>query len=983
MNMKVTGRVLAACAVVFAMLCPWGQPALAQPGQGAGNAPQTAQRQSDDDGAARPIVDADGFQQWKDDNVTTDEGIGWKIDAQGTLHVRPWKGGEGTTGSMTVDDAWSSLPWHTRRDDIKRIASTGTIHLNANSDLLFYGCRNLESLEGLSGWDAGKLEYGRAMFQDCTSLTNLHGLEHWNFNGSGRPAGLPVHLGAASVDPAAWSDESQYNPGLKGEGMFRGCAHLTDLTALSEWRFPEGGAGDISGMFQDCTGLTNLHGLEHWNVDDIMYLSSMSWYPDVSDRDPAAADMGLFSGCSDLADISALSGWELYDPQTGRGPNYMGAMFKDCAKLASLDALAGWNMYSVASVNSMFRNCTGLTDASAVAQWNVRNLMDPIGMFFDCPNLERIGIPSYQDGGYTFVTNNVSYDESPSSYMGLDADMPQIMREDGVYGPWTWKQFADRLNDSDDGGDAMLAHSAVWMRYSPSWILDYNPNGGVGSMPASMNKIADPATVSRCTFLRFGYAFTGWSTQPADTAALYQEGDAWRPAAPKEGAHYTLYAQWKKLGSGETGPISGDSGMLPGWVQIGSEGTQGAIPPNAVANAQFTNQYLPGAVAVTLKFKKLLDGNVPGTQFGFRLLDSSGAQIQTVHNVGAAVSFAPLSFDSAGEYTYFVSEIGTSDTIDMDTHPVEVKVTVSDDDRHEGNLKATVQLTGETTFRNTSKPASIELRKTVTGTTDTSKDFTFKVTLTGRNGHALNGTYSGVKFAGGVGTVHMRAGASATIGGIPAYTNYTVEETDVPAGYALASIDHATGLLQAAGRAEVTAENTYHAKAAVATLNAVKYVRYGTNAPIRQIPAGTFRFSLCEVVDGACNGVAEAENADDGSVTFPQLTYAAAGVHEYRIREENTGRDGVTYDTRTVTATVAVTDDGAGQLHAAVTTKGGVQVSGEDGAHTAVFVNQARQMMTMPRTGAAPWVALLVAAFAAAFVSLCLAGRRRAGRHSA
>lgn len=927
-----------------------------------------AQDTASDDDSMQPVIDADGYQQWKGENDTSgDEGIGWKID-NGTLYWRPWKGDSGTTGmvNLNFDVLATAIPWYTRRTEIKSIEASGTIYLNSYSDLLFYGCRNLSSIAGLAHVNATKMAYGRAMFQDCTSLKNLHGLENWVFSADSGT----LYFGADSIYDNGIEGGYSYND--KAGGMFLGCSGLNDISALANWRIPKWSNAYLAGMFQDCTGLTNLHGLEDWTIYNA---TSIGVEQQNSTDKPMYS--GMFSGCSGLTDLSALSGWKFKADDGSANVTSAPGLFSGCTGLTTLDALKNWDVSSIYDMNGMFSGCTGLTDASATQYWSIDNNMI-MDIFRGCAKLQKIGVPATDSGYSQLVSISVPYDPSAPSQSGLNEDMPTITSEDGALGPFTWEQLYELMQKEP----AYFKQPTVWI-YKPAWILDYNANGGMGSMPSSTTRLADAATLPQCTFLRFGYEFIGWSTQPTDQVTLYKTGATWRPADPRQGVHYTLYAQWKKLGSGETGPISGDSGMLPGWVQVGSQGTQGTIPPNAVANAQFTNHYQPGAVAVTLKFTKLLDGNVPDKQFDFQLLDAQGTPAQTVHNAGAAVAFAPLQFTKAGEYTYFVNETGVSDTIDMDTHPVEVKITVSDDEQHKGNLKATVQLTGDTTFRNTSKPAQITLHKTVTGTTDTSKDFTFKVMLTGPDKQAVNGTYSGVTFTDGVGTVRMRAGASTTISGIPAYTTYSVDETELPAGYTLTSIEHATGILQAAGHSEVTADNAYRAKAAAATVRAVKYVQYGTNTPIRQIPAGTFRFSLCEVTGGSCNGVSEAANADDGSVVFPQLTYAATGVHEYRIREENTGRDGVTYDTRTVTATVTVTDDGAGQLHAAVATVGGAQVSGEDGAHTAVFVNQARQMMTMPHTGAAPWVALLVAAFASAFVVLCLAGRRRSGRHSA
>lgn len=939
--------------------------------------------QNDD---SQPVIDADGYQQWKDDSSpdATDEGIGWKLDTDGTLHIRPWKGETGTTGYASLDNPLSQLPWYAHRDDIKNIESSGTIYLNASSDLLFYGCKNLESLEGLKNWDASKLLYGRAMFQDCTSLKNLQGLENWHL---GSATGAGVELGQ-SDHPSESTEDGYYAAGGKGTGMFRGCSNLTDLSALADWRFPtQGGSSLIAGLFQDCISLENLHGLENWNVAYVGVLSSVSWYPYEGNPNPKDDwDAGLFSGCSKLADISALRDWKLVTSE-GAGPWQMGGMFKGCVKLTSIDALSRWDFSTIASVNSMFRDCTGLTDASAVAHWNLQYAQELTGMFVNCPKLERIGIPSQENGGPAFLANSVSTADL-SNNTGLENDMPQIIREDGTYGPWTWTELNERVQQDDSAAVNMLHETGtgtVW-EYCRAWILDYNANGGVGSALTQMIKLADSATLASCPYVRFGYTFLGWSTQPTDQTTLYSAGTSWRPANPQNSTHYTLYAQWKKLDSSETGPISADSGMLPGWQQLSSSGTQGTIPPNAVADVQFTNRYAPGSAAVSLKFTKLLDGNVPDSQFDFRLMTSSGEEVQTVHNVAAAVSFNPLTFTKTGEYTYFVNEIGNSSTVDMDAHVVEVKITVSGDPQNKGNLKAVVQLVGDTTFRNTSKPASLKLHKAVDGTDDTSKEFTFKVTLTGRNNQVVNGNYAGVAFKNGVGTVTMKAGENKIISGIPAYTSYTVTEENLPNGYALKSIEHGTGVLAAAGDASVTATNTYHAKPATATISATKYVQYGTNRPTKQMTANIFRFAMCEVssaensdgtgdASNTCSGIAEAANDANGSVTFPQLSFEKAGEHVYQIREENTGQDGVTYDQRTVTATVSVRDDGEGQLQASITYSGGAQVQGES-AQTAVFVNQARQMSAMPHTGSAPWLALLVAGFAATFALLWRVNRR-------
>ncbi|WP_322114825.1 Spy0128 family protein, partial [Staphylococcus aureus] len=62
-----------------------------------------------------------------------------------------------------------------------------------------------------------------------------------------------------------------------------------------------------------------------------------------------------------------------------------------------------------------------------------------------------------------------------------------------------------------------------------------------------------------------------------------------------------------------------------------------------------------------------------------------------------------------------------------------------------------------------------------------------------------------------------------------------------------------------------------------------------------------------------------ATNAADGTVAFAGIEYKEAGDHTYTISEKAGSEAGVTYDTAKHEVRVNVTDDGAGQLVAAVT----------------------------------------------------------------
>ena len=83
----------------------------------------------------------------------------------------------------------------------------------------------------------------------------------------------------------------------------------------------------------------------------------------------------------------------------------------------------------------------------------------------------------------------------------------------------------------------------------------------------------------------------------------------------------------------------------------------------------------------------------------------------------------------------------------------------------------------------------------------------------------------------------------------------------------------------------------------------------------KALEAGKYEFELKE----GDKVIGTATNAADGTVTFEDIKYAAAGNHTYTITEKAGSEKGVTYDTAKHEVKVAVTDNGQGQLVATVT----------------------------------------------------------------
>lgn len=113
-----------------------------------------------------------------------------------------------------------------------------------------------------------------------------------------------------------------------------------------------------------------------------------------------------------------------------------------------------------------------------------------------------------------------------------------------------------------------------------------------------------------------------------------------------------------------------------------------------------------------------------------------------------------------------------------------------------------------------------------------------------------------------------------------------------------------------------TFTNTYTPASTTAQLSAKKVLNG------RALAEHEFEFVL-KNQDGT--EIQTVKNQADGTVTFSPLTYTAAGTYTYTITEKAGTAGGVTYDSSTITATITVTDDGAGQLVASVSYDGANQ----------------------------------------------------------
>ena len=320
--------------------------------------------------------------------------------------------------------------------------------------------------------------------------------------------------------------------------------------------------------------------------------------------------------------------------------------------------------------------------------------------------------------------------------------------------------------------------------------------------------------------------------------------------------------------------------------------------------------------------KKLTGRAMKAGEFEFDLFnDKTNKVVETVTNdADGNINFAELTFDKAGTYNYHIVEKKANTTekgVTYDANPVGVTVTVTAD--AEGKLSAAVAYENDDkTFENTyaaeKTSAPIEVTKALSGRTLKADEFEFvlKNDADGSEVQKVKNTADGkITFspidytaAGTYKYTIVETNAGQTIDGVTydsLEVKVTVEVTDDGEGKLTANVTYP---------ADKEFNNSYGASKTPAPL-AVKKTLTG-----RELKADEFEFTLTDQ-DG--NVKETVKNDKDGNVKFSALSFDKAGTFTYKIAEKAGTATGITYDTKTITATVTVTDNGKGALEATVT----------------------------------------------------------------
>ena len=360
----------------------------------------------------------------------------------------------------------------------------------------------------------------------------------------------------------------------------------------------------------------------------------------------------------------------------------------------------------------------------------------------------------------------------------------------------------------------------------------------------------------------------------------------------------------------------------------------GTLKAEVQTSAAITNTYATTPVTdATLQVTKSLSGaDLSAGLFTFELRNADGTLVSEASNdADGRVTFSGLSYESAGAYTYTISERNDGEPgYTYDSTASTVKVTVTDNG--DGTLSATPEYS-KTTFDNSytaSGDVTVSARKTLDGRQIEDGQFTFE--LLDAEGKVIQTTTNegeSVKF-----NLHYdesifadagSADAAATSAASDATTGAT-SPTSSDAVTAMTAADEATG---------ATSEGTAAGSSAVATTGTDASATTGAasgdgssaaaNEAVPSSPepgssaasdGGSAGASLAKGLEGLLATEANAAEADGASSGKRTKAFA------YTIREVNDGKAGYSYATNTVPVRVTVTDEGNGKITAVATYTG-------------------------------------------------------------
>ena len=263
-------------------------------------------------------------------------------------------------------------------------------HLITNLSRMFYYATNLVSVLGLDTWDTSSVTNMHDLFTGCSSLLsiNISGIDVSNvtiMSGMFSECTSLVSVNVTGLDLSKVITIKQ---------LFYNCYKLTTIYGLNTWN--TGSITDMNRVFTYCKNITNLYDISRWDlsqVEDISYI----FYEcialttiDVSQWNTSSVTnmQGMFSYCRNLYDIQGLESWNTSSVANMKG------MFHYCISLTTLN-VTGWNVSNVTDMSEMFWNCKILSSLTGIYTWKPSSVTTMYRMFRECVTLSYINVTGW------------------------------------------------------------------------------------------------------------------------------------------------------------------------------------------------------------------------------------------------------------------------------------------------------------------------------------------------------------------------------------------------------------------------------------------------------------------------------------------------------------------------------------------------------------------------------------------------------------
>ncbi len=442
--------------------------------------------------------------------------------------------------------------------------------------------------------------------------------------------------------------------------------------------------------------------------------------------------------------------------------------------------------------------------------------------------------------------------------------------------------------------------------------------------------------------------YTAWGYRLQEITNDANGGLALDLSFSQPGNYYYLLSEVIPEGEDRIPGASYDTGVYQIGIQVFDDGV-GALHAvvshlrqvgTGATSIVFSNTFTPAPVEVTLEGIKDLTGRTPvDGEFSFTLSDDKGV-IETVQNENGTFTFAPLTFEKSGTYTYTVREEIPQDAVDnlyqgVTYDPSVLTVTVTVAEGTDGKLTAAVSVTED------GNVSPLAFQNTYTVTDYTSFSLEGEKELSGQELSAGQFAFELLDAAGvRVALVRNDAEGAFHFSNIPLTTvgehKFTVHEVNEGKGgilydgrtYTVTVITEDDGLggmtvypaivKLGDNAAALSFQNTYRTQSTTAQIRAQKILEgLRTN-----VEADEFQFILAD----ASGATLQTKGTfAGGEVVFDEITYPDPGEYTYTVREVipagavNNVKDGITYDDRVCTVRVLVKDNGDGTMTADVT----------------------------------------------------------------